>query len=174
MRPLLFSEEKGSDGMKKELSGVAGKVYELLVPVVRDAGCDIWDIDFVKEGTRRILRITIDAEGGVGIDDCERVHHAVDPVLDDADPIDGAYYLEVSSPGIERELTLERHIPACIGEKVEARLYAPQDGRRVFTGKLVGADEEGSVLICESEGSEPCRLPTDAIAKMKVIYDFGD
>ena len=56
--------------MKKELSGVAGKVYELLVPVVRDAGCDIWDIDFVKEGTRRILRITIDAEGGVGIDDC--------------------------------------------------------------------------------------------------------
>ena len=101
MRPLLFSEEKGSDGMKKELSGVAGKVYELLVPVVRDAGCDIWDIDFVKEGTRRILRITIDAEGGVGIDDCERVHHAVDPVLDDADPIDGAYYLEVSSPGIE-------------------------------------------------------------------------
>ena len=96
--------------MKKELGGMAGKLYELLLPVVRDAGCDIWDLDFVKEGAKRILRITIDAEGGVGIDDCERVHRAVDPVLDDADPIDEAYYLEVSSPGIEREITLPRHV----------------------------------------------------------------
>lgn len=160
--------------MKKELGGVPGRIYDLLLPVVKNAGCDIWDIEFVKEGTRRILRITIDSEDGVGIDDCERVHRAVDPVLDEADPIDESYYLEVSSPGIERELTLERHIPACVGEKVEARLFAPQDGRRVFGGTLVGLDAEGRVLIRESEGSEPVALVPEAISKMKVIYNFGD
>lgn len=160
--------------MKKELGGVPGRVYDLLLPVVKEAGCDIWDIEFVKEGTRRILRITIDSEDGVNIDDCERVHRAVDPVLDEADPIDESYYLEVSSPGIERELTLVRHIPACVGEKVEARLFAPQDGRRVFSGRLLGLDDEGRILICESEGGEPAALQPDAISKMKVIYNFGD
>lgn len=160
--------------MKKELGGMAGKLYELLLPVVRDAGCDIWDLDFVKEGAKRILRITIDAEGGVGIDDCERVHRAVDPVLDDADPIDEAYYLEVSSPGIEREITLPRHVEACAGQKVEARLYAPRDGRRVFSGTLEGLSDDGAVLIREDAAAEPAALPFDAISKMKVVYNFGD
>ena len=160
--------------MKKELGGMAGELYELLLPVVRDAGCDIWDLDFVKEGAKRILRITIDAEGGVGIDDCERVHRAVDPVLDDADPIDEAYYLEVSSPGIEREITLPRHVGACAGQKVEARLYAPQDGRRVFSGTLEGLSGDGAVAIREDAAAEPAVLPFDAISKMKVVYNFGD
>ncbi len=160
--------------MKKELGGMAGELYELLLPVVRDAGCDIWDLDFVKEGAKRILRITIDAEGGVGIDDCERVHRAVDPVLDDADPIDEAYYLEVSSPGIEREITLPRHVEACAGQKVEARLYAPHDGRRVFSGTLEGLSDDGAVVIREDPAAEPAVLPFDAISKMKVVYNFGD
>ncbi len=168
--------------MKKELGGVAGKVYELLLPVVREAGCDIWDVDFVKEGSRRILRITIDSEDGVGIDDCERVHRAVDPVLDAADPIDTAYYLEVSSPGIEREITLPRHVEACAGQRVEARLYAPQNGRRVFAGELLGLSEDGAVLLSECPpnsprecaGGAPTVLPFDAISKMKVLYSFDD
>ena len=151
--------------MKKELGGMAGKLYELLLPVVRDAGCDIWDLDFVKEGAKRILRITIDAE---------RVHRAVDPVLDDADPIDEAYYLEVSSPGIEREITLPRHVEACAGQKVEARLYAPHDGRRVFSGTLEGLSDDGAVVIREDAAAEPAVLPFDAISKMKVVYNFGD
>lgn len=160
--------------MKRELSGVAGRVYELLLPAVGAAGCDIWDVDFVKEGSKRILRITIDSQDGVGIDDCERVHRAVEPLLDDADPIDSSYYLEVSSPGIERDITLPRHVEACAGERVEARLYAPQDGRRVFTGILEGMTENGGVLISETPKGEPTVLPFDAISKMKVLYDFGD
>lgn len=160
--------------MKKELGGVAGRVYDLLLPTVREAGCEIWDIEFVKEGARRVLRITIDAEDGVGIEDCERVHRAVDPVLDEADPIEESYYLEVSSPGIERELTLLRHVPACVGRRVEARLFAPIDGRRVYGGTLVGLDDDEHVLIRESDGGEPCALPAEAISKMHVIYNFGD
>ena len=160
--------------MKKELGGVSGRVYELLLPVVNAAGCDIWDVDFVKEGSKHILRITIDAEDGVGIDDCERVHRAVDPVLDEADPIDISYYLEVSSPGIERDITLPRHVESCVGQRAEARLYAPRDGRRVFTGVIEGLSEGGGVLLRECEGAEPAELPLDAISKMKTLYSFGD
>lgn len=160
--------------MKKELGGVAGRVYDLLLPVVHEAGCDVWDIEFVKEGARRVLRITIDAEDGVGIEDCERVHRAVDPVLDEADPIDESYYLEVSSPGIERELTLLRHVPVCVGQRVEARLFAPIDSRRVFSGTLLGLDDADGVLIREGEGAEPVTLPAEAISKMHVVYTFGD
>ena len=110
----------------------------------------------------------------MGIDDCERVHRAVDPVLDDADPIDEAYYLEVSSPGIEREITLPRHVEACAGQKVETRLYAPHDGRRVFSGTLEGLSDDGAVVIREDAAAEPAVLPFDAISKMKVVYNFGD
>ncbi len=160
--------------MKKELGGVAGRVYDLLLPTVREAGCDVWDVEFVKEGARRVLRITIDAEGGVGIEDCERVHRAVDPVLDEADPIDESYYLEVSSPGIERELTLLRHVPACVGQRVEVRLFAPIDSRRVFSGTLLGLDDADGVMLREGEDAEPITLPAEAISKMHVVYAFGD
>lgn len=160
--------------MKKELSGISAKIYELLAPTVNEVGCKIWDIDLVKEGARRILRVTIDAEGGVGIEDCERVHAAVDPLLDEADPIDGAYYLEISSPGIERDITLTRHIIECVGERVEVRLYAPLEGRRVYGGELCGMNDDGMVLIRETADGEPTVIAADAISKMKTVYDFGD
>ena len=93
------------------------KVTELVAqfakPVVESHGCELWDVEYVKEGARKILRITIDSEEGVNIEHCEQMHRAMDPILDEADPIEEAYYLEVSSPGIERELKTEEHIFAC-------------------------------------------------------------
>ena len=114
---------------------VAERVAELAEPLVEEFGYFLWDVEFVKEGGRRVLRITIDSEEGITIDDCEKVHRAIDPVLDEADPIEEAYYLEVSSPGIERELRTDMHIEACEGWDAEVRLYAPIDGAKSFRGK---------------------------------------
>jgi ribosome maturation factor RimP len=128
-------------------------------------------VEFVNEGTRRILRVTIDNEQGITIDDCEKMHRAIDPVLDEADPIESAYYLEVSSPGIERELRTDRHIEACIGCQVEARLYAPVDGVKTFVGTLVSYENETVVL--DTPAGEKAFARRD-VAKLQTLFDFGD
>ena len=87
-------------------NSVAETVRTLAEPIAEELGVWIWDVEFVKEGARRVLRITIDSEEGVGIDDCEKLHRAIDPLLDEADPIEEQYYLEVCSPGLERELKI--------------------------------------------------------------------
>ena len=92
---------------------VAGRVREIIEPVADEMELFLWDVEFVREGARQVLRITIDREEGVGIEHCEAFHRAIDPVLDEADPIESAYYLEVSSPGIERELKYDFHFLAC-------------------------------------------------------------
>ena len=163
--------------MKKELTGVAARVYPLIENTVRECGCEIWDLEFVKEGADRILRITIDTdrEGGIGIEDCERVNRAVDPILDETDPIDTSYYLQVSSPGIERDITLPWHVTACEGEEVEVRLFAPLEGSRKYDGILIGfeggeTDPARPVLI--NIGEKTVAIPYDAISKMKTLFDF--
>ena len=112
--------EKGN--VRRPGKGVASTVKALAETIGDELGYFIWDVEYVKEGARRILRITIDNEEGITIEDCEKFHRAIDPVLDEADPIVEAYYLEVSSPGIERELKNEMHIAACEGWQVEVKL----------------------------------------------------
>ena len=131
--------------MAKNTKSIADTVWELAEPVAESLGCWIWDVEFVKEGTRRVLRITLDSEDGVTIDHCEKMHRAMDPILDEEDPIEDAYYLEVSSPGIERELRTDAHIEACEGWDVEVRLYAPVNGAKVFRGELLPLGEAGEV-----------------------------
>ena len=159
--------------MKKELTGVALKVKPLVEKAVADEGCTLWDIDYLREGADYVLRITLDTgrEGAVNIEDCERVHRALDPLLDEADPIENAYYLQVSSPGVERDITLPWHIKALAGERVEARLFAPLNGSRVIVGVLGGL-EDGWVLI-KSDGGDVA-VPYEAISKMKLLFDFSN
>ena len=97
-------------------------VWEIAAPVAEQLGLSIWDIRFQKEGVSWYLRIYIDKEGGVGITDCENFSRAVDGPLDDADPIEQSYYLEVSSPGVERQLTRDEHFKKYIGSPVMVRL----------------------------------------------------
>ena len=91
---------------------VVTTVRELVAPVADSMGYTLWDVEFVREGARRVLRITLDKPEGINIDDCEAFHRTIDPMLDEADPIDQSYYLEVSSPGIERELKYDFHFDA--------------------------------------------------------------
>ena len=155
--------------MAKGVKNIAAVVTELITPTVDELGYDLWDVEYVKEGARWFLRITIDSENGVDIDDCEKVHRAIDPLLDEADPIENSYYLEVSSPGIERELRTEAHLLASLGEKVEVRLYAPIDGAKTFVGVLE-AYENGTLSITTPEGVLTLDMP--AVAKVKTVFDF--
>ena len=130
---------------------IAETVRELVAPVAEDLGLLLWDVEFVKEGARRILRVTIDHEDGITIDDCERMHRAIDPVLDEADPIDKAYFLEVCSCGIERELTKPWHFEAVKGQKVKVRLYKAIDGKKEFSGILT---EVGETVVISTENGD--------------------
>ena len=142
-------------------------VFELIEPTVVELGYSIWDITYSKVGADYHLEITIDSPNGINIEDCERVHRAIDPIIDEADPIEGFYYLDVSSPGIERELRRDEHITASVGLKVEAKLFAARDGAKSIIGKLVGFSE-GAVKI-ESEGGE-CEIPLSEISKLQTVF----
>ena len=149
---------------------ISEKVLLIAEPLADSLGFFLWDVEYVKEGGRRVLRITIDSEEGITIDDCEKMHRALDPLLDEADPIEEAYYLEVSSPGIERELKCDMHIDACEGWDVEVKLYAPLDGAKAFKGKLLPLGDGGEVRI-ESLG-RTLEFPRASVAKLQTYYQF--
>lgn len=122
---------------------VVSRVEKIAVPIAEKLGLLIWDIEFVKEGSTYFLRFYIDREGGVGIDDCEAFSRAIDPELDKADPVEQSYCLEVSSPGIERELKKDWHFQKYIGANIKVRLIRPDEkGRRDLEGKLAAFDGE--------------------------------
>ena len=154
----------------KKGSGVAPAVTQLAQPLAEQLGYVLWDVEYVREGADYYLRITIDSPEGITIDDCERFSRAIDPILDEADPVPDSYHLEVSSPGIERELRTPEHIAACIGEQVEVRLFAPVGGSRVHRGTLQGQNEAGEVVIAQGE-STVCFART-AISRLTTVYEF--
>ncbi len=149
---------------------IAERVAALAEPLAEEFGYFLWDVEYVKEGGRRILRITIDSEEGIYIEDCEKMHRALDPILDEADPIEEAYYLEVSSPGIERELRTDMHIDACEGWDVEVKLYAPIDGAKMFRGKLLPLAENGDVRIETPKGERT--FARASVAKIQTYFEF--
>ena len=157
--------------MANKKGGIAAVVSELAQPLADQFGYILWDVEYVREGADYYLRITLDSEEGITLDDCERFSRAIDPVLDEADPISDAYHLEVSSPGIERELKTAAHIEACCGWDVEAKLFSPLDGTRIWTGVLLGMDDEKNVYIQLKNGEEKA-IPHAAISRLCTVYDF--
>lgn len=136
-----------AEGEKKKKS-VVQRVWALAQPLAEELQLTLWDIQFVKEGADWFLRIFIDKEGGVGIDDCVDMTHAVSPALDKEDPIPQEYLLEVSSPGLERKLTRPEHFQAFLGTPVRAKLIRPlENGQRVLEGELIEADPDGRFTL---------------------------
>lgn len=156
--------------MAKKGGNVVSAVRSIAEPLAESLGYFIWDVEYVREGAQWYLRITIDSEEGINIEDCERMHRAIDPLLDEADPIEDAYTLEVSSPGIERDLKNDMQIEACEGWDVEVKLYAPLDGSKLFRGVLLGLTENGDVVI--SIGEEQKCFPRASVAKINTVFDF--
>lgn len=121
-------------------------VTNLAKPVLDEMGLELWDVRFEKEGASWYLRVFIDKEGGVSINDCENVSRRLDKIIDEADPISQSYYFEVSSPGIGRDLVRPAHFERYLGEQIEVRLIRPVDGERDFLGKLVAHDNDSITL----------------------------
>ena len=131
------------------------KLGVLLALVVEAQGCELYDLEYLKEGSDRILRLFIDNENGIDLDDCERVSRAVSLVLDESDPISGEYRLQVSSPGVERKLTKPSHYQRFIGSNVSVKLFAPAcpvSGRKKFVGTLVAATQDSITIDVQVVG----------------------
>ena len=133
------------------MSKITERVFQLAQPVVEAEGCSLWDVEYLREAGTWYLRIYIDREGGVSIDDCERISRRLDPILDEADPIPESYVFEVGSAGAERELKRPSDFAQFLGHEVEVKLYKPQNGRKSFVGKL-SAYEDGAVSIETESG----------------------
>ncbi len=145
------------------------EVIELLNPIIDERNITLWDIEFKKEGPSYVLRIYLDKEGGIGINDCEEVSRALSAVLDERDPIPQAYMLEVSSAGLDRIIKYDFHFTACMGKNVDVKLFAALDGVKEFTAKLIGFDGEN--VTFETDGSE-ITLPNNKISSLRLTVEF--
>jgi ribosome maturation factor RimP len=145
------------------------KLNELLQPLVEELGYEFVGLEYNSNPKHAVLRIYIDHENGIGIEDCEVVSRETAALLDVKDPIRSHYNLEVSSPGLDRPLFTPAHYQAFTGRQAQINLFAPQDGRRKFSGPILGADEN-SVRI-EQDGVE-VTLDLDNIAKAKLVPDY--
>jgi len=144
-------------------------VEELAVPIIKENKCELVDIEYVKEGPNWYLRLYIDKQGGVTVEDCQRVSETLSDVLDEVDPIEHSYILEVSSPGVERPLKSQRDYDYFRGREVEIKLYSPVDGKKEFTGVLEGL-ENGVVTVSTPEGK--LQFQKDKIASTRLAFKF--
>ncbi|MBQ8877985.1 MAG: ribosome maturation factor RimP [Lachnospiraceae bacterium] len=146
------------------------RTEELLLPIVSRYGVEIYDIEYVKEGSDWYLRAYIDKEGGVNINDCEAVSRALSDELDRTDFIADAYILEVSSPGLGRMLKKDKHLQKSIGRAVEVKTYKPVNGSKEFEGNLKAFDEKQITLDTDNSGE--LVLERSDIASIRLAFDF--
>ena len=144
-------------------------VAKLALPVVEAAGCSLWDVEYVREGSERFLRVYIDKEGGVNITDCETVARAMDPILDEADPIAESYHFEVCSAGLERALKRPNDFERFMGSPILVKLYRPRNGLKEIPGILRGY-EEGKVTV--EAGKETITFEKSEVALVRLRVEF--
>ena len=130
--------------MKKN---IATEIEKLVLPITDANGLELVDVEYVKEGGEFFLRVYIDKEGGVSLNECELVTRALNPILDEKDPIKDNYYLEVSSPGLDRPLKKDKDFVRYQGRDVEIKLYKPINGSKLHEGELVGLTEDKNIKV---------------------------
>jgi len=165
LRNFLDAYRLTRQGVNKAMSKITDKVFALSQPVVEAAGCSLWDVEYVREAGTWYLRVFIDKEGGVSINDCETISRALDPILDEADPISESYVFEVGSAGAERELKRPSDFERFMGHEVELRLYQPLQGQKSFVGTLASY-ENGDVSILVAD--HPMQFTKAQIALVKL------
>lgn len=127
------------------------RLMEVIEPVVARQGCELVELEYAPGRAHGLLRLYIDRPEGIGVEDCERVSREVSVLLDASDPIPSAYALEVSSPGLDRVLRTRAHFERFVGSRVHVELSVPRDGRRRYTGALVGVDDAGIHLEVDQQ-----------------------
>ena len=148
---------------------ITDQVAAFAEPIVAEHGCSLWDVEYVREGSDYILRLYIDKEGGVDISDCEAISRAVDPILDEKDPIPGSYQFEVCSAGLERALKRPGDFQQFLGSPVTVKLYRPHNGLKEIPGILRGY-EDGRVTI--EAGKETIQFEKSQVALVRLRVDF--
>ena len=148
---------------------VTDQVTAFAQPVVESFGCKLWDVEYVREGSERYLRVFIDKDGGVDIEDCEKIHRALDPILDEKDPIAESYHFEVSSAGLERALKRPGDFEQFMGSAVLVKLYRPRNGLKEIPGILRGY-EDGKVTV--EAGKETITFEKSQVALVRLRVEF--
>lgn len=143
-------------------------VYDLALPIVENAGLELWDVEYVTEAGQRYLRVYLDGPNGVDLDDCERVSRILDPILDEKDPVPDSYIFEVGSAGCERQLKRPSDFERFMGSNVEVKLYSAVDGAKQWVGTLT-AYEDGDVVI--DAGGEH-RFGKKQVASVRLRVEF--
>mgnify|MGYP002675833853 FL=1 len=144
-------------------------VAALAKPIVEARGCSLWDVEYVREGADHILRVAIDKEGGVDIDDCEAISRALDPILDEHDPIPDRYQFEVCSAGLERALKRPEDFARFLGSPVTVKLYRPVNGLKEIPAVLRGY-EDGRVTV--DTGKETVTFEKSQVALVRLRVEF--
>lgn len=151
------------------MSKIEEKVEQLVKEPIEKLGYDLYDVEYVKEGTEYYLRIYIDKDSGIDLNDCEKVSDGINELLDKADYIKDQYYLEVSSPGIERKLRKDKHLEQNISKNVEIKLFKKDDnGKKEHTGKLKSFNQDEIII----EAEEEITIERKNIAQIKTIYEW--
>ena len=148
---------------------ITEQVAAFAQPIVEEHGCSLWDVEYVREGADYILRLYIDKEGGVDISDCEAVSRAVDPILDEKDPIPGSYQFEVCSAGLERALKRPSDFQQFMNSPVTVKLYRPHNGLKEIPGILRGY-EDGRVTV--EWGKETVTFEKSEVALVRLRVEF--
>ena len=148
---------------------VTDLVAEFSKPIIEEYGCSLWDVEYVREGSERYLRIYLDKEGGIDIDDCEKIHRAIDPILDEKDPIAESYHFEVCSAGLERSLKRPEDFERFMGSAVLVKLYRPRNGLKELPGTLRGY-EDGRITI--EAGKETITFEKSEVALVRLRVEF--
>ena len=151
-------------------SKIEQAVFSMAEPIAKENGCYLYDVEYLKEGGFWFLRVYVDKEGGISLDECEIVSRALSDVLDKEDPIDRNYYLEVSSPGVERKLKTPEHFQRYLGETVDVGLYKAVGGAKQLTGTLKGFD--GETVTIEVAG-ESVEIPRKETTTVHLHFDFS-
>ena len=138
-------------------------------PIVESFGCKLWDVEYVREGSERYLRLYLDKEGGVDIDDCEKIHRAVDPILDEKDPIPESYHFEVCSAGLERTLKRPGDFLQFMDSPITVKLYRPRNGLKEIPGILRGY-ADGCVTV--EAGKETITFQKSEVALVRLRVEF--
>lgn len=151
------------------MANIEQKVTDLLTSKINSLGYNLYDVEYVKVGKDYFLRIYIDKETGIDLNDCEKVSNEINGMLDEKDLIKEQYFLEVSSPGIERILRKDEHLKANIGNTIEIKLFKPIEKQKQYIGELVGFDDEKIDIKIEDVMS----IDRKNIAQIKTVYDWG-
>ncbi len=154
----------------KKIGNTESKVFELVKPIAETVGVDIWDVSYLKEGAEWYLRVFIDKEEGISLDDCEAVSRPLSKKLDEVDPVPNSYILEVGSAGLERDLIRENHFTTSIGKLIIVKFIIAEEGIKEMICELLGFDKENINVIYENS-EQTLKLSNIANIKLYVEYE---